>query len=47
MDKLEMLKQSQATKFNDIIDFTAMEINKLLITFVSVNKEYSALALQL
>jgi len=44
---LEKLKQSQATKFDDMTDFTANEIRKWLIIFASVNEEYSALDFQL
>lgn len=44
---LDKLKQSQETKFYDIANFSAEEINKWKITFVDVNEEYSASILQL
>lgn len=47
MVDLEKLKQSQETKFDDIIDFSVEEISKWLITFVVVNEELFASVFQL
>lgn len=42
MTYFEMFKQSHAINFNDITNFTGEEIRRRLISFVSVNEEYSS-----